>query len=233
MNAAYPLAFLVGLLSALHCIGMCGSIVGALSFSLPREIRVNPARYLVHQLAFNLGRIASYALAGALFGWLGAALTRAGPLGWLDDLTRLATATVLIGIGLHIGGWFPRFALIERLGVPLWRRLDPLTRRLLPVRGPLGALLFGAVWGWLPCGLVYSLLISAPLQAGAASGALYMALFGLGTLPVLLATGFLAGRLHAWGRDRRFQSIAGATLIALALLAIHYQAYNGASMVPS
>ena len=227
MNAAYPLAFLVGLISALHCIGMCGGIVGASSCSLPWDIRASPSRYAIYQLAFNLGRIASYALAGALFGWLGTGILSGASAVWLSDLPRLLAAGILIGIGLYIGGWFPRLALIERLGVPLWRWLEPWARRLLPVRGPLGAMMFGALWGWLPCGLVYSMLISTPLQAGAASGALYMALFGIGTLPALMTTGFLAGRLHALGRDRRFQAMAGLTLIALALFTIHHQTYNG------
>jgi len=226
MNTAYVAAFVVGLLSALHCIGMCGGILGALSFSLPTEVRTQPSRLVGFLLAINLGRIASYSVAGALFGWLGGALLASEARAWLFDVLRVLAALVMVGIGLYIGGWFPRFAAMERLGEPLWRLLEPIGRRLLPVRTPLQAILYGAVWGWLPCGLVYSMLIGSPAQAGALSGALYMALFGAGTLPVLLTGGLLAGRLYRLGQDRRFQAAAGLLVIVLGLSTLHFQGYN-------
>jgi len=216
----------VGLLSALHCVGMCGGIIGALSFSLPAATRDRLSRLTLFLFAFNLGRILSYACAGALFGWLGAALLADGARAWLDDGLRLLAALVMVGIGLYLGGWFPRFAAIERLGAPLWRRLEPLGRRLLPVRSLPRAILYGAIWGWLPCGLVYSMLISAPAQGGPMAAALYMALFGIGNLPVLLATGLLSGRLYGLGRDRRYQHLAGLVVICLGLLTLHFQGYN-------
>jgi hypothetical protein len=223
---SHLLAFVVGLFSALHCAGMCGGIVGALSFSLPASTRARPDRLLAYLLAINLGRVLSYACAGALFGWLGGALLGEGVRTWLYDGMRLIAALVVIGIGLYIGGWFPRFAWVERVGVPLWRRLEPLGRALLPLRSLPRALLYGAVWGWLPCGLVYTMLIGAPAQGGALGGALYMALFGLGTFPVLLLGGFAAGRLYGLGRDRRVQAAAGAVVIVLGLSTLHFQGYN-------
>ncbi|MGE5154106.1 MAG: sulfite exporter TauE/SafE family protein [Bdellovibrio bacteriovorus] len=226
MNTAYLTAFVIGLLSALHCIGMCGGILGALSFSLPADIRAQPRRLLGFLFAINLGRIASYAAAGALFGWLGGALLAGEARVWLYDVLRVLAALVMVGIGLYIGGWFPRFAAVERLGEPLWRLLEPIGRRLLPVHTPVQAILYGAVWGWLPCGLVYSMLIGSPAQAGAAGGALYMALFGAGTLPVLLTGGLLAGRLYRLGQDRRFQAVAGLLVIVLGLSTLHFQGYN-------
>ncbi len=227
MTAAYLLAFGVGLLSALHCAGMCGGIVGALSFSLPADLRASPRRLLAFLLAYNLGRIASYAAAGALFGGIGAALVADGSRVWLSDALRVLAALAMVGIGLYIGGWLPRLVFLERLGAPLWRRLEPLGRRLLPVRTLARAALFGAVWGWLPCGLVYTMLIGSPAQGGAVQGALYMALFGAGTLPVLLAAGLLAGRLYRLGRDRRFQAAAGLVVILVGLSTLHFQGYNG------
>lgn len=228
MSTAYVAAFVVGLLSAIHCIGMCGGILGALSFSLPPGVRADTRRLTAFLLAINLGRILSYGAGGALFGWLGGALLASEARVWLYDTLRMLAALVMVGIGLYIGGWFPRFAAVERIGVPLWRRLEPIGRRLLPVRSPLRAILYGAVWGWLPCGLVYSMLIGSPARAGAAGGALYMALFGVGTLPVLLAGGLLAGRLYRLGKDRRFQAAAGLLVIALGLSTLHFQEYNGA-----
>ena len=138
----------------------------------------------------------------------------------------VVAALVVVGIGLSIGGWWPRLAIVERAGAPLWRRLEPWARRLLPVRTLPRAALFGAVWGWLPCGLVYGMLIGAPAQGGAAAGALYMTLFGVGTLPVLLAAGLLAGRLYRLGQDRRFQAAAGLLVIILGLSTLQFQGYN-------
>ena len=226
MTTAYLLAFGVGILSALHCVGMCGGIVGALSFSLPADLRARPRRLAAFLLAYNLGRISSYAVAGALFGWLGAALIADGTQVWLSNGLRALAAVAMVGIGLYIAGWLPRLAFLERLGAPLWRVLEPLGRRLLPVRSLPRAALFGAVWGWLPCGLVYTMLIGSPAQGGAVEGALYMALFGAGTLPVMLAAGLVAGRLYRMGQDRRFQAAAGVAVILIGLSILHFQGYN-------
>jgi sulfite exporter TauE/SafE len=228
MNGAYPLAFAVGIFSALHCAGMCGGIAGALSFSLPAEIRSRAGRLALYLLAFNLGRIASYALAGALFGGVGGALVAAdGTRTSLYLALRLLAALTLVAVGLYLAGLLPRFVGVERLGEPLWRRIEPLGRRLLPVRSLPRATLYGAVWGWLPCGLVYSMLIGSPAQVGAGGGAVYMALFGAGTLPVLVGGGLLAGRLYALARDRRFQLAAGLAVACLGLSTLYFQGYNG------
>lgn len=229
VNTACVAAFVVGVLSALHCIGMCGGILGALSFSLPATIRSQPGRLAAFLLAINLGRITSYAAAGAVFGWFGGALLVGASTAWVYDALRVLAALVMVGIGLYIGGWFPRFVALERLGGPLWRLLEPYGRRLLPIQSPLQALFYGAIWGWLPCGLVYSMLIGSPAQGGAVAGALYMASFGAGTLPVLLAGGMLAGRLYRLGQDRRFQAVAGLAVILLGLTTLQFQGYNGVS----
>lgn len=226
MSLAYLLAFSVGLISALHCIGMCGGVAGALSYALPAQTRHDHRRLGVFVLAFNLGRIASYAAAGALSGAFGAALLGSTSHPWLFEAMRLLAALVLIGIGLYMAGWFPRFALIEQMGAPLWRRLEPLGRRLLPVRTLPRAALFGMIWGWIPCGLVYSMLISTPAQGSALAGALYMAMFGAGTLPVVAAAGLFAGRLYRLGQDRRFKALAGLGVILLGLLTLYFGAWS-------
>ena len=209
-------ALLIGLFSTVHCLGMCGGIVGALTFSLPTEVRGQPARLGTFLLAYNGGRLASYALAGAAIGLLGGGLYGALPAGGHLFLQALA-ATLMVGIGLYLAGWFPRFAAIERLGIPLWRRLEPLGRRLLPVRHPGLALLYGAVWGWLPCGLVYSALLLTVTAGGPAEGALFMAAFGIGTLPATLGAGILTRQIHGLTRDRRVRQVAGLLLVLLAL----------------
>ncbi len=220
MNTAYLIAPVVGLFSALHCVGMCGGIVGALTFSLPAQARQDLKRLLVFSLAYNVGRILSYTLAGALFGWLGALVFANGNAGLAAWLLRAAAAVVTVAVGFYIAGWFPRFASIERLGEPLWRALEPVGRRLLPVRTPARAVLFGAVWGWLPCGLVYAMLIAAPAQSSAAGGAVYMALFGLGTLPVMLGAGLLAGRMRGLAGKRAPRLAGGLAVVGLGLFTL-------------
>jgi sulfite exporter TauE/SafE len=225
-SPAYLLAFVVGLLSAMHCIGMCGGVAGALSYSLPPETRNDPGRLGIFVLVFNLSRIGSYALAGAVWGGFGGGLMALGAHAWLFEGVRVLAAGIMVCIGLYIGGWFPRFAMIEGLGRPLWRRLEPIGRRLLPVRTLPRAALFGMIWGWLPCGLVYSMLLSTPAQGGVLAGALYMGLFGAGTLPILAAGGLFAGRLYRLGQDRRFQVVAGIGVMALGLLTLNFGSWS-------
>lgn len=220
MNTAYLIAPVVGLLSALHCLGMCGGIVGALTFSLPARARASAPLLLAYLLAYNLGRVLSYALAGAAFGWLGAVVLAVDDGGWAVWLLRMLAAAVTVAIGLYIAGWLPALAAVERMGEPVWRRLEPFGSALLPVRTPWRALLYGAVWGWLPCGLVYAMLIAAPAQSSVAGGAVYMGLFGLGTLPVLLGSGFLAGRWRAFAGRRAPRTVGGLTVVGLGVFTL-------------
>lgn len=200
-------ALVLGLLGGGHCIGMCGGLMGALTLAIPAEQR---QRRLGLLLAYNLGRIASYGLAGLLIGAAGWTLA-SGPAA---TALRLLAGLLLIAMGLYLAGWWSGLTRIEGIGRLLWRRLEPLARRLLPVRNAPRALLLGALWGWLPCGLVYSTLLWAASQGDALDSALLMLAFGLGTLPVLLATGLAAERLTALLR-RRGVRIAGGLLVIL------------------
>ncbi len=211
-------AFGIGLFSSAHCIGMCGGIVGALSFGLPPEIRNDRRRLLPYILLYNLGRILSYTLAGALLAGAGSELLyRISPqYGYL--VLQWFAALVMIAIGLYLAGWFPRLALIESLGRPLWRYLEPVGQRLLPVTTPRQALLFGMVWGWLPCGLVYGALVYSMSAGSALHGALFMALFGLGTLPAVATAGILTSRVAHLARMPRARRAAGIFIILLGVL---------------
>lgn len=186
-------AFLVGLLGGVHCVGMCGGIVGTLTMGLPREVRNSLARLLPYQLAYNGGRILGYTAAGALMGGLGTLIAVLVPVQTAQRALYLVAAVFMILLGLYLGGWWRGLARLERLGTGLWRRIEPLGRRLLPIRSPLAAVGLGFVWAWIPCGLVYSVLIWSVSAGGAAEGALLMLAFGLGTLPNLLGMGMLAG----------------------------------------
>lgn len=211
-------ALLFGLSGAVHCAGMCGGIVGALTFTLTPEHRASFGRTLPFLLAYNLGRITSYAAAGALMGGLGAAATGFGHLQSAQAWLAIVAALFMLALGLYLGGWWQGLVHLERAGGRLWRRVEPYGRRLLPVRGPGQAWLLGLLWGWLPCGLVYSVLVWALAAGSPAGGALLMATFGLGTLPALLAMGAAAGHLARLVRKREVRWAAGALVLVFAAL---------------
>lgn len=200
-------ALILGLLGGGHCLGMCGGLMGALTLAIPPEQR---GRRLQLLLAYNLGRILSYAAAGLLFGLAGWAVA-SSPAAML---LRIVAGLLLISMGLYLGGWWSGLTRIEALGRGLWRHIQPVASRLLPVSSLPRALLLGALWGWLPCGLVYSTLLWAASQGDALDSGLLMLAFGLGTWPVLLATGMAAERLTALLR-RRGVRMAGGLLVIL------------------
>ena len=201
-------AFAVGVLGGVHCLGMCGGIVGAISLSHAGS----RAPVWPRLLAYNLGRMSSYVAAGALAGLLGALLLGALPQG--QRVLELLAAVFLVLLGLYLGGWWPVLARLERLGGRAWRWIEPLGRRFIPVRRTGQAFAVGMVWGWLPCGLVYSVLVWALSAGGAANGALLMAAFALGTLPNLMLMGLFANRLARFVRNEQVRRGAGALLIA-------------------
>lgn len=176
-------ALLGGLVGSVHCIGMCGGIAGALGMA--GGSRASFAA------AYSAGRIASYSLAGAIAGAIGAGLAGAAGLGpWL----RLVMGIVLILLGLQVAINLKLLAPLEAAGATLWRRLAPTARRLIPPRHAGQALALGALWGWLPCGLVYGMLAAAAASGTARDGALFMAVFGLGTAPAMIGLSWAAGR---------------------------------------
>ena len=200
-------ALILGLLGGGHCLGMCGGLMGALTMAIPAEQRNRRLQLL---LAYNIGRISSYALAGLLVGLAGWAIGNSPAA----LLLRALAGILLVCMGLYLAGWWSGLTRIEALGRHLWRHLQPLTRRLMPVTSVPQALFLGAIWGWLPCGLVYSSLLWAASQGSAINSALLMLVFGLGTVPVLLATGMAAERLTALLRQRGVR-IAGGALVML------------------
>lgn len=198
-------ALLLGFFSSTHCLGMCGGIMGALAFGVSAESR---GRKLAIMLGYNLGRIASYTLMGALAGLLGYGLLAAGAGQWL----RLVAAALLVLMALYLADWWRALTRLEKLGQGLWRHIQPLGKRLLPVRTLPQAILLGGLWGWLPCGLVYTALTYAMTQPGALLGGLTMLAFGLGTLPAVLAAGIAAAPLQAVARSVSIRR-AGALLL--------------------
>ncbi|MEE4306654.1 sulfite exporter TauE/SafE family protein [Pseudomonas alliivorans] len=203
-------ALVLGLLGGGHCLGMCGGLMGALTLAIPREQRTRRLRLM---MAYNLGRIISYAIAGFLSGLVGWAVANSPGATTL----RVIAALLLIAMGLYLAGWWSGLTRIERLGRGIWRHLQPFATRLLPISSMPSALLLGALWGWLPCGLVYSTLLWAASQGNAIDSALLMLAFGLGTWPVLLATGLAAERTTALLRKRSVRAAGGVLVILFGL----------------
>jgi sulfite exporter TauE/SafE len=203
-------AVILGLLGGGHCLGMCGGLMGALTLAIPAEQRSRRFRLL---LAYNLGRILSYACAGLLIGMAGWAVANSPAV----MVLRVIAALLLIAMGLYLAGWWSGLTRIEALGRGLWRHIQPFASKLMPVSSLPRALLLGALWGWLPCGLVYSTLLWAASQGNALDSGLLMLAFGLGTWPVLLATGMAAERLTAVLRKRNVRMAGGLLVILFGL----------------
>jgi len=209
-------ALLLGLATSAHCLVMCGGIAGALGLATAQDARGRPRLLLL--FGYQLGRVLSYGLAGLLFAGVlgGAAAVLEGAA--LAGVLRILSAAVfvlaaLVALGSVRGAGFG-------LGRKLWQRLAPLARCLLPVRSFPRALAFGMVWGWLPCGFVYTVLLLAALQLDAVAGALTMLAFGAGTMPAMLATAFGAQRFTALARRRGARQAAGVLLLLGAALTL-------------
>ena len=207
-------AIAVGFLGGTHCVGMCGGIVSALSLSIDQPAKT-PLSYL---LAYNLGRIFSYVVAGAIAGGLGALLATGASLHSAQVVLSILAAIFMLLMGLYVAGWSSVLSQVEKAGGVIWRQIEPLGRQFLPVKRTDHALWLGMVWGWLPCGLVYSVLIWS-LSAGNATQGMWLMLgFGLGTLPNLLAMGVAAQQLKQWMHKRWVRQSAGILLIAFSIV---------------
>jgi sulfite exporter TauE/SafE len=212
-------ALAIGLASGPHCLAMCGGIAAA--FGARRVIPIVPlgtagaaATDISRLVAFNTGRIAAYGIAGAVVGALGAVGGYlAGSVAWQSALL-VAANLLLVLAGLSLAGASGAIGRVEALGAPLWRRIQPFAARALETPSHAAAVAAGSLWGWLPCGLVYTALAGAAVSGGAAQGAQWMLAFGLGTLPWLLAAGFAGGRLRVHAASRPVRVVAGVLLLS-------------------
>lgn len=187
-------AFLVGMFGSVHCVGMCGGIVGALTLGLPQTCRSSSSGMLAYLLAYNIGRISSYALAGMLVGRLGQQIFTLTDTHVINQIGHWISALFMIALGIYLAGWTRVLAPLEALGARLWRKIEPMGKNFLPVKTARQALGLGLIWGWLPCGMVYSVLVWALVAGDALRGSQLMVAFGLGTLPMLL----LMGKAAKW-----------------------------------
>ena len=180
VEISYFAAFIAGLLGGVHCLGMCGGIVGALTFGINPGVDNHADSPMGPQPTKN---IYPYLLA-------------------------------------YIGGWWAGLRNIERAGGMIWKRIEPVSRRFIPVKSPFQALILGSLWGWLPCGLVYTILFWSISTGSAIEGGLLMLSFGLGTLPMLLAMGVFAATLTNFIRKQWVRNLAGGIIIAFGLFSL-------------
>lgn len=206
-------AFMIGLLGSTHCIGMCGGIVGALTMGLPETTRQSAVKLFPYLLTYNTGRLISYSLAGLIVGLLSSSAGDFFQVGQFP-IGGIVGGLFMVALGIYIGGWLQTMAPLERLGGHFWRKIEPYSRRFMPVKSPVQALALGFFWGWLPCGLVYSTLAWAATSGDAANSAILMLAFGAGTLPMLVVLGGFAEKLQHLTQHKWTRYVAGILLIA-------------------
>lgn len=203
-NSGFLAVFLIGLVSGTHCVGMCGGIVSALSI----QLRDQKPAFRLH-LAYNAGRLTSYAIAGAIMGALGSLSLLFNDALPVQLTLYVAANVMLLAMGLYLLGVAGVAAVVEKAGRRLWQRIQPLTRHFLPARTVRQAFPLGMLWGWLPCGLVYGVLSMALLSGSAMRGATTLLAFGLGTLPNLLLAGMLLVRFRRHMQAKSVRMVSG------------------------
>ncbi len=218
MTGLWPLlsaAFITGLLGSAHCFGMCGGISGL--FAVQASV-ASLRSQLSRAVAYNLGRILTYAFLGVAVALLGKSLVSSIPK--LAAPVRFASGALIILVGLQLAFGWRILAPVENAGAALWNKVAPAAKGLVPVESIVQAFGLGLIWGWLPCGLVYSVLLLAATSAEPASGGLVMIAFGLGTMPAMVATGLSASRLARFMGKKRFGAGLLIILIGIATIAM-------------
>jgi sulfite exporter TauE/SafE len=212
-----PLLFaglLLGLSSSLHCFGMCSGIAASLHFAADLDPN-RPARELLAKtLLINAGRISGYITAGAIVGSVGSSIFGAFDHSSAHAVLRWAAAAALGWIGLSMLEVLPLPAILYRMASNVSRLMDTIASAArLPAT--VGLFVSGAVWGFLPCAMVYAALFYAMLSGSWLGGAIVMSGFGLGTLPVLVAAGLGLPLLR-----RRVTSVWLRNAVGLAIIAV-------------
>ena len=262
-------AVMIGVTGSTHCLGMCGGIASAQSFSqsaddtksdsnhknadnsvFPDSSYSQPARQsittstaaasaivgaplgraalLPRLLTFNAGRLVSYTMIGFIAGVLGAMLALNMHM---LMLLRSVAAVMLILMGLYVGQWWTGLSKVEVIGSSLWSRLSPVANSLRQKSGLQETFLLGMLWGWLPCGLVYSALTWSMSSADPKLAAILMFGFGLGTLPSMLAAGLFAYQLRRIFSMLSVRRVFAVFLIVFGIwsLPVHWSQWLGVS----
>ncbi|NMP31468.1 sulfite exporter TauE/SafE family protein [Thalassotalea sp. M1531] len=221
MNIDLLSAFAIGLLGAGHCLTMCGGVSGMLLSALPNQERIRKWPLI---LSYHAGRILSYSLIGAAVGFTGSLAAKS--IGVPLNAMRLISGIFLILLGLYLGQWLFILAKIENAGKFVWQHISPLAKKCLPVDSPTKALSLGLVWGWLPCGLVYSTLTWSVASGSGSQGALIMAAFGLGTLPAMISLSVGVFSVQSLLKSKYFRKTTAILMIVYGMYTVQvaYQA---------
>lgn len=205
-------AFIAGIAGSAHCFAMCGGLAGALGMRA-RATSSSAGAAFGNALSYHAGRLSGYTVAGAICGLIGATLQAVLDLARIGSVLRIASGVLLVLIALRmLSPWNP-LRWLETLGAKFWRRLQPFTLGTSNMIGHTQAVALGFLWGWLPCGLVYSMLLFAALSGHALNGAAILFAFGLGTLPSMLTSSVLASGVQRLLKQRWPRFASGALLL--------------------
>lgn len=205
-------AFIAGLAGSAHCFGMCGGMAGALGVRA-RMQGESPRNAFALASLYQIGRVLGYAAIGTIGGAFGHSAHWALSLTRYEGVLRAAAGILTILIAIRILSHWNAFAPLERFGARLWTQLQPLTKRASNSNHWLGHLALGLLWGWLPCGLVYSMVLMTFAAGSAPAGAAVMIAFGLGTLPSMLTSTLLAGTVPNLSRQPWFKHVTGTAML--------------------
>lgn len=225
MIEALPLfaaAFVTGLLGSAHCFGMCAGLSGL--FAVNANV-ASLRSQIPMAVTYNGGRILSYAILGVVVATLGQTVVRAIPN--IAVPVRLASGLLIVIVGLQVAFNWRFLAPVEKAGAKIWNGIAPAAKGLLPVTTLPKALGLGLLWGWLPCGLVYSVLLLAATTANGVDGGLVMIAFGIGTSPAMIVTGISAFRLSQFMSRRRLGAGLLIVLIGVLTLAMPVMKVSG------
>ncbi|WP_261817354.1 sulfite exporter TauE/SafE family protein [Vibrio gallicus] len=206
-------AFLVGLLGAGHCIGMCGGIASAIALNGKHN------KFQV-SLLYNLGRISSYLIMGAVIGGAIASGVQLFGFNYGLFVLRVIAALFILALGFYLTGWWNGLLYVEKLGQRVWKLISPCASKLMPLRSRWYAFPLGFIWGWIPCGMVYSMISWAAISGGAVNGVLIMGAFGLGTLPAMLTISNGATNITSALRKPSSRRVFGIIMIVYGLYSV-------------
>ncbi|AQA18446.1 cytochrome C biogenesis protein [Halioglobus japonicus] len=208
-DLSYLSALALGLAGSGHCLGMCGGVAAALNLGGQRRQSVT--------VSYHVGRISSYALLGGLLGLIAGSIDL---VAWTIALRYLA-GFLLIAMGLSVVNWWQGIRVLEQAGSKLWQPVQRFSSRFLPIQRPHQGLALGLCWGLMPCGLIYSALAWSATAQSAATSAGLMFVFGIGTLPAMLAVSLGADRLQHFLRRRGLKLFIAILLIGSGMLTLY------------
>jgi uncharacterized protein len=209
------ISFNLGLFSTLHCVGMCGGILTTMMMASPDSDKNK--NVFNKSLAYNIGRISSYSLAGLFSGLLGMQIIHSLQSFNGHLILQGIASLVLILLALNILDVLSIKKYSESIGMVLWKHIQPWGKKFYPVNSLWKAYILGMIWGWLPCGLVYSALLLSISTGTVLDGILTMFIFGLGTLPGMLSAGYFSGHLRKLASNRKVKIVTATLMILIAV----------------